>query len=126
MSRATLPPIRILTDGTTLAELRGFRFTIEIEGIDRPAFAVRHRGRIVAYVNSCRHQARELDFGDAHFFDESADALVCCHHGARYDPASGACMGGPCEGAPLTALVIEQRGRELWCLGAAPRAQSPG
>jgi nitrite reductase/ring-hydroxylating ferredoxin subunit len=110
---------RVLADVRRLAEMAGVRFSIRLEGIERPAFAIRRRGRFHAYLNVCRHQARELDFGDAHFFDESADALVCCHHGARYQPETGHCLAGPCEGAGLTALRLEQRGHELWCLGRA-------
>ena len=89
-----------------------------LEGIERDAFAVRFRGRVHAYLNSCRHQALQLDFGDAHFFDEAYDALVCCHHGARYDPASGRCLDGPCAGGALTMLLIEEREGGVWCLGA--------
>ena len=117
-------PIRVLPDARHLAETAGVRFTVEIEGVLRAAFAVRYRGRVHAYVNSCRHQAQELDFGDAHFFDERCDALVCCHHGARYEPATGRCVAGPCEGARLTVLALEERGHELWCLGAAPNPGS--
>ena len=51
----------------------------------------------------------ELDFGDAHFFDDAYDALVCCHHGARYRPETGECVDGPCEGGRLTALAMEER-----------------
>jgi nitrite reductase/ring-hydroxylating ferredoxin subunit len=98
------------------------RFTLVLDGIPRDAFAVRWRGQVHAYLNSCRHEALSLDFGDAHFFDEDYDALVCCHHGARYHPASGECLGGPCAGGRLTKLVAEEREGALWCLGAS-RAQ---
>jgi nitrite reductase/ring-hydroxylating ferredoxin subunit len=110
-------PVLVLRDAGTLGELQGVRFRVMLDGIPRDAFAVRWRGRPYAYVNTCRHEGLELDFGDAHFFDEQADALVCCHHGARYDPATGACKGGPCAGGRLTPLALEQRGAELWCVG---------
>ncbi len=94
------------------------RFRIFLDGVEREAFAVRYRGRVHAYLNTCRHQSLELDFGDAHFFDESYDALVCCHHGARYRPESGECFEGPCKGSGLTPLTVEERDGGLWCLGA--------
>jgi len=120
-------PMRVLEDARRLAETAGVRFMVRHDGVECDAFAVRHRGLIYAYLNACRHQYRTLDFGDAHFFDEACDALVCCHHGARYAPESGACVAGPCAGAQLTALALEQRGHELWCLGPAmaPR-EAPG
>ena len=106
-----------LTDARRLREGQGIRFTIVLDGVQRDAFAVRYRGAVHAYVNTCRHQGLTLDFGDAHFFDEEYDALVCCHHGARYHPDSGVCFDGPCEGAALTALAVEVRDGALWCVG---------
>ncbi len=104
----------VLADSRRLGELGGVRFTVTVEGVSRDAFAVRWRGRVYAYVNSCRHQSLPLDFGDAHFFDEAADALVCCHHGARYRPDTGECLDGPCAGARLTPLRVFEREGGLW------------
>ena len=86
-----------------------------------PVAVARWRGRVHAYVNSCRHQSLPLDFGDGRFFDEAFDALVCCHHGARYAPGTGRCAEGPCKGASLTALAVDARGGEWWCTGRARR-----
>ena len=112
-------PVMVLREAQRLAEGAGVRFSLRLEGVARDAFAVRWHGRPYAYVNTCRHESLPLDFGDAHFFDEAYNALVCCHHGARYDPASGACLGGPCAGGRLTALALEERGGALWCVGLA-------
>ena len=116
-----LPPLRVMTDVRRLAETRAVNFEITVDGVSRPAFAVRFRGVVRGFLNVCRHQARALDFGDGRFFDNEADALVCCHHGARYDAVDGGCVSGPCAGGRLTALALEQRGDELWCMGLAPR-----
>ncbi len=115
MSGVRIGPAATLRDGD------GVRFRIVLDGVDRDAFAVRWRDRVFAYVNSCRHESLPLDFGDAHFFDEGFHALVCCHHGARYAPDTGRCVEGPCEGASLTALAVEERGGVLWCTGRARR-----
>lgn len=103
----------------SLREGGGVRFRVTLDGVAYDAFAVRWRGAVRAYVNACRHQSRPLDFGDAHFFDAALDALVCRHHGARFAPDTGRCVHGPCEGASLTALAVEERGGELWCTGRA-------
>jgi len=119
-------PVQVLREAARLPEGGGARFVVTLDGLAREAFAVRWRGRFFAYLNTCRHQSLQLDFGDAHYFDEAYDALVCCHHGARYDPASGACMGGPCAGGRLSALVLEERGGALWCVGVTGRGDAPG
>lgn len=115
MSEVRIAAAAALHDGD------GVRFNVVLDGLTYPAFAVRWRGRVHAYVNACRHQSLALDFGDAHFFDEAFDALVCCHHGARFAPDTGRCVAGPCEGASLTALAVVERDGALWCTGRAPR-----
>jgi nitrite reductase/ring-hydroxylating ferredoxin subunit len=116
-------PLRILPDARRLGECQGVRFHLVLEGVDREALAVRWRGRVYGYVNTCRHQSLPLDFGDGHFFDEVCDALVCCHHGARYRPDTGECFEGPCLGSRLTRLMVEERDGGLWCAGQAAPAR---
>ena len=125
MSAPEFEPVLVLREAIRLAEGEGVRFALRLDGLPRDAFAVHWQGRLVAYLNTCRHQSLPLDFGDAHFFDEPYDALVCCHHGARYDPASGACLAGPCAGGRLTALILEERGGALWCAGLAGHGAVP-
>jgi nitrite reductase/ring-hydroxylating ferredoxin subunit len=115
-------PLRLPPEAALLREGAGLRFRVVLDGVEWPAFAVRYRGQVYAYLNTCRHQGLELDFGDGRFFDEAYDALVCCHHGARYRPDSGQCVEGPCLGARLTALQLEQREGALWCIGRAARS----
>jgi len=112
----TLPSI-VLSNSARLAEGQGVRFTLRMDGLPRDAFAVRYRGRVLGFLNTCRHQSLNLDFGDAHFFDDAYDALVCCHHGARYRPETGECFEGPCVGSRLTALALDERDGALWCTG---------
>ena len=111
--------IRLLEDARRLGEATGLRFTLTLDGVSYDAFAVRWRGCLYAYLNVCRHESLPLDFGDAHFFDEQADALVCCNHGARYRPDTGECIEGPCVGARLTPLRLVERDGALWCEGRA-------
>lgn len=111
--------VRVIAEARRLGEGDGVRFSVSMDGITRDAFAVRYRGQMHAYLNTCRHQFLNLDFGDAHFFDDVYDALVCCHHGARYRPETGECFEGPCEGGLLTRLETEERDGALWCVGVA-------
>src|SRR5262249_13933321 len=109
-------PVRVVRDVRRFEEGAGTRFSVSVEGLQRDAFVVRYRGGLYAYLNTCRHELLQLDFGDARFFDEGYDALVCCHHGARYRPETGECIDGPCAGGRLTALALEERDLELWCV----------
>jgi nitrite reductase/ring-hydroxylating ferredoxin subunit len=34
--------------------------------------------------------------------------LICSTHGALYDPATGDCRGGPCRGAGLEPVAVEE------------------
>jgi nitrite reductase/ring-hydroxylating ferredoxin subunit len=115
MSAPRLEPVRLPFLASQIGEGQGRHFEVRLDGVNRDAFVVRHRGGLYAYLNVCRHQGLPLDFGDAHFFDDDYDALVCCHHGARYRPDDGVCTAGPCAGARLTALRIEERDGALWC-----------
>lgn len=110
-------PVRVGAPAARWAEGESARFRVTLDGVQRDAFAVRWHGAVHAFVNSCRHQSLPLDFGDGHFFDDAFDALVCCHHGARFAPDTGECVEGPCRGAFLTALALEERDGALWCTG---------
>jgi nitrite reductase/ring-hydroxylating ferredoxin subunit len=121
MSLPHEPPVLVLRQADRLREGEAARFRILDHGLAQEAFVVRFRGTPRAYMNVCRHQSLPLDFGDGRFLDDEADALVCVHHGARYAPDTGECVAGPCVGARLTPLGIEQRDGELWCTGRAVR-----
>jgi len=91
---------------------RGVRFKADRHGAGEPAFVVRFRGRVHAYLNRCAHLSVELDWQQGEFFDHSGIYLICATHGALYAPESGSCLGGRCNGKGLTALpVIEHDGR---------------
>jgi len=80
----------------------------------REAFAVRlPDGTLRAYHNVCAHRAQPVDLGDGRLYN-AAGEMECAAHGARYDPATGACVGGPCEGLALSSLNIEERDGAAW------------
>lgn len=70
-------------------------------------FAV--EGVAVAYLNSCPHQGRSLAFAPDEFLFDDDERLICPHHGACFDTATGECTDGPCEGAYLTAVPVAVR-----------------
>lgn len=87
---------------------RGIRFTVQRHGRQEPAFAIRYRGVVRAYLNRCAHVPVELDWVEGDFFDMSGLYLLCSTHGAAYFPDSGRCAGGPCSGRGLVALAVAE------------------
>lgn len=93
---------------------RGVRFEVELRGRATPAFVVRFGGVPRAYVNRCAHVAVELDWQPGVFFDADGLYLICSMHGATYDPATGACAGGPCRGQGLEPLTVREEGGRVF------------
>lgn len=60
-----------------------------------------------AYLNACPHQGRSLTFAPQEFVFGASGELVCPHHGACFDLATGQCVSGPCHGDCLTPVAIE-------------------
>jgi len=70
-------------------------------------FLLRHDNGVAGWLNSCPHQGRSLNFAPDEFLMTPAGHLVCPHHGAVFDVASGLCLEGPCKGAGLTPVSIQ-------------------
>jgi nitrite reductase/ring-hydroxylating ferredoxin subunit len=83
----------------------------EIKRKDRvtEAFLLKKDGRHFAYLNLCRHWSVGLDFNDNEFFSEDGEWIICKNHGAIYDPTTGACQSGPCNGAALYRVPLVER-----------------
>ncbi len=72
-------------------------------------------GTVVAYKNECRHLPMPLDDREPRrLWDPSGSYLECSSHGARYRPADGLCIAGPCEGSHLRALPVHVRDGEVF------------
>src|ERR1700748_897460 len=88
-------------------ETRVFRFPSKYGDLE--GFVIHYNGNFYAYENRCRHWPIPLDFGDGEFYYKHFDRIVCKSHGAEYDPESGICSAGPCQGEALTRfnLILE-------------------
>jgi len=101
---------RVIGNGSELHDGGdGVRFAVRGATGELPAFAIRHRGAVHAYLNVCAHQHVELDWLPGVFFDDGGETIVCSLHGARYEPDSGRCVAGPCVGAALTRVPVHVR-----------------
>ena len=92
----------------------GIRF--EVPGIAGPkaAFVIRYDGQAHAYLNQCQHVPIELDWQPGRFFDLGGLYLVCATHGASYDPESGECIAGPCQGRRLPSFETLEWNGQIW------------
>lgn len=69
-------------------------------------FLVRRGAAVHAYRNSCPHAGRFLNWKPDAFLTRDRALIMCSAHGALYRMDNGACAGGPCGGAALTALPV--------------------
>jgi nitrite reductase/ring-hydroxylating ferredoxin subunit len=76
-------------------------------------FAYRAADRTLrAWVNVCPHRAQPIDLGDGRLFN-AAGEIECQAHGARFDPSTGKCVGGPCFWNELRAIEIAESDGEI-------------
>ena len=83
-------------------------------GPRKEGFVVLWNNRFFGYENVCRHVALPLDYGEGEFFSPDGKLLLCRNHGALYDPPTGLCVSGPCQGSSLRRLPVSVEGGEVW------------
>lgn len=114
MGRESRPGGRVIArvDEMKPGSVRKFWLICQRYRVD--GFLINYQGKFHAYVNRCRHMETPLDFIRYQFFTEDGCHLVCLTHGAIYDPDSGLCVDGPCQGLSLYRLpVLVDRGEVL-------------
>lgn len=85
---------------------KAVRFGIVRHGKEFPAFAIAFDGGVHAYVNVCPHRGTSLDWQPGEVFDETGLYLICATHGAQFEPDTGFCVAGPCQGAHLQKIPL--------------------
>jgi len=114
---------RLICAATELAEGgRGVRFDWPAAGGAGKGFAVRFDGEVRAFVNRCPHLGVELDWQPGEFFEASGLYLICSTHGATFEPAGGLCVAGPCRGARLEAIAVQERDGRVFLAASEPGA----
>lgn len=95
---------------------KGVRFPVVTRQGPATGFVIRFEGRVHGYLNRCAHVATELDWQPGEFFDHAGLYLVCATHGALYEPESGRCLAGPCQGRALHSLDVLERDSVVYWL----------
>ena len=90
------------------------KFTIRRGEFEAEALLVNYQGRLFAYLNRCPHIGISLDWVENRFFTVDGRYLMCANHGAVFEPATGACVWGPCVGAALQNLEVVIEGEEIF------------
>jgi len=92
-------------------------------------FVVRRGDLLVAYVNSCPHARRPLNWLPDRFLDGSGSRIVCTGHGAEFEISTGRCLAGPCAGQSLRPMALDVLGGKIYVdpnLAVAPQAAPQG
>ncbi len=72
-------------------------------------FVVRRGNELSCFSNACAHMAQPLNWAPDRFLSRDGALILCPAHGAIYDPLSGACRGGPCNGQGLMRWPVTLR-----------------
>lgn len=115
MKRLPIASLIELQEGQTI------KFQVVRGGKRIDGFLARFAGEVVAYENSCQHIAINLDSEGGKLFSRDGHHFICQSHGAIYEPLSGLCVRGPCEGETLRRLEIKIRGQKIWLAEPATR-----
>ncbi len=91
----------------------GLRFKLPQLGEHATGFLVRYEGKAYAYVNQCAHLPVELDWKEGEFFTLNKDYLICATHGAHYQPDTGHCVLGPCQGKRLQSIPVTEMNQQI-------------
>lgn len=107
-----LKPIRVCSR----EELRDNCLTdMDVETPEGPRnlMILRDDNGIHGWLNVCPHQGRALNWAPGKFLWDDAGHLVCAAHGAVFRMPDGVCIGGPCKGACLTAVPVDERDDQI-------------
>ena len=104
-------PLPCQSDELSEGQARGF--LPDADGTDR-LFVVRHRGVLHAWRNACPHiDGAPMAWKRNAYLSPDGTQVVCHAHGARFEPDTGLCVQGPCQGQSLERvnLRLEPRGQ---------------
>lgn len=95
-----LGPLEAIADGGArnfVLQMRAGRFH---------GFVVRNGGQVHGYVDRCPHMGVPLTRTLDDYLTPSGTLIACSWHGALFEIATGACVGGPCAGQRLTPWPV--------------------
>lgn len=113
-SPAAADPAQPLCSSDALAESgRAHVWDVLVYGRPARAFVLRYDGQLCAYLNQCAHVPTEMDWQEGEFLDMDKRFILCSIHGATYEPETGQCIAGPCVGARLKPVQVQERAGQV-------------
>jgi nitrite reductase/ring-hydroxylating ferredoxin subunit len=109
-----MEPVLVCDSDALVEGGKGVRFQVMAYGDEATGFVVRYDGKVHAYLNRCAHVPIELDWFQGEFFESSGLYLMCSTHGAIYQPDSGVCAGGPCQGGRLRKIAATEVDNKIY------------
>ncbi len=100
-------PAKKIPDGETRS------FEVKVRGKIVQGIVYRKGSVFYVYQNFCMHLPITLDIGDSNFFNHDKTHLQCHMHGALYEPDTGLCTAGPCEGSRLKEIPYKMSDETL-------------
>ncbi|WEK01143.1 MAG: Rieske (2Fe-2S) protein [Candidatus Sphingomonas phytovorans] len=94
-------------------------FVVQLEGGRFHGFVVRRGESVFGYVDRCPHMGVPLAQVLDDYLTPAGDLVVCSWHCALFEVETGRCIGGPCNGARLTAWPVQVREGAIVTGGAA-------
>ncbi len=83
----------------------------EIEGTR--LLAVKYRGELYVYENSCPHRSIPLEWQPDQFLDYDKTFIQCATHGALFKIDSGECISGPCVEDRLNSVTFTREDEDI-------------
>ena len=77
-------------------------FVLKMKAGHFHGFAVRRGAAVRGYLDRCPHAGVPLTRGVDDYLAPDGRHVTCHWHGALFEADTGACVGGPCNGAALT------------------------
>lgn len=106
---------RLICSSAALQEKgTGVRFALPELGAHVSGFVLRYDGNVHAYINQCAHLPVELDWNEGEFLSRDQQHLICATHGALYQPQTGICVMGPCQGKALRKLEVTEQDQQVF------------
>lgn len=108
------PEVQLITFlKSQLRDKQAKSFSVKMRGQVYDGLVIFWEGKYFAYQNLCKHVPVTLDLRDGKFFNHEKTKLQCHMHGAIYEVETGECTAGPCVGAKLNALAIEEQATRI-------------